>query len=67
MKITEIIGELKFLSPFNKDLPLEMFCDPSKDGGLSYVLVQAGEGKRKSVLQCGSTSLRDTQNRYSLG
>ena len=37
--IKKIIGDLKFISPFNKELPLEMYCDASKEGGLAYLLV----------------------------
>ena len=38
--IKKIIGNIKFISPFEIGLPLEMYCDASKEGGLAYLLLQ---------------------------
>ena len=65
LKIKEIISATKFLAPFDINLPLELHTDASRLGGLAYVLLQKREGKEKAVIQCGSTSLTETQRNYS--
>ena len=60
------MGDIKFISPFEKGLPLEMYCDASKEGGLAYLLVQTRDNGSKALIQCGSTSLTDTQAIYSI-
>ena len=65
LKIKEVISATKFLSPFDINLPLELHTDDSRLGGLAYVLVQRKEGKERAIIQCGSTSLTDTQRNYS--
>ena len=65
-QIKQIIRDLKFISPFSKGLPLKMYCDASKEGGLAYLLVQVREDGSKALIQCGSTSLTETQSRYSI-
>ena len=57
--IKKIIGNMKFISPFEIGLPLEMYCDTSKEGGLTYLLLQVREDGSKALIQCGSTSLTD--------
>ena len=66
LNIKKIIRDIKFISPFEKGLPLEMFCDASKEGGLEYLLVQTRKNGSKALAQCGSTSLTDAQARYSI-
>ena len=59
LKIKEVIGKVDFLAPFDISLPLEMYTDTSRLGGLAYILVQPkGDGKHKfkSIIQCGSTA-----------
>ena len=36
LRIKEVIGNVDFLSPFNISLPLELYTDASKLGGLAY-------------------------------
>ena len=61
-----MIGKVDFLSPFDISLPLEMYTDASRLGGLAYILVQPkGEGKHRSIIQCGSTALTAAQQNYS--
>ena len=38
--IKKIIRDIKFISPFEKSLPLEMYCDASKEASLVYLLVE---------------------------
>ena len=66
LNIKKIIGDIKFISPFEKGLPLEMYCDASKEGRLAYLLMQAREDGSKGLIHCGSTSLTDAQSRYSI-
>ena len=59
-------GNVNFLSPFDVRKTIEVFTDASKDGGLGFVLCQPGEGKAKSIIQCGYTSLTSAQQNYSV-
>ena len=67
LKIKEFIGNVDFLSPFDISLPLELYTDASKLGGLAYILTQPKrEGKQKAIIQCGSKALSSTQANYSV-
>ena len=46
----KIIGKIKFISPFEIGLPLEMYCDASKEGGLAYLLLQVREDGSKALI-----------------
>ena len=53
------------LSAFNRALLLHLMVDASREGGLGFCLLQPS-GDRSNILQCGSTSLSDTQRGYSV-
>ena len=62
----KVVGSVQFLQPFNIRKELEIFTDASKEGRLSFVLCQPGQGKGKAVTQCGSASLTPAQANYSV-
>ena len=64
-KVKEVVGGVNVLSPYVQGLPLYLYCDASREGGLGYVLVQP-DGEKTNVLQCGSTTLSDTQKGYAI-
>ena len=55
-EIQRVVSDVKILSQYNRGLPLQLFCDASREGGLGYVLVQP-QGEKVNVFQCGSTTL----------
>ena len=57
---------MKVLRPYEYGLPLHLYSDASREGGLGYVLVQPGPGGVTHVVQCGSTSLSRAQRNYSI-
>ena len=64
-RLKKVVADINVLSPFNHDLPLHLFCDASREGGLGFVLTQPASD-RVNVLQCGSTSLSQAQRGYSI-
>ena len=42
--ISEVVGQVKFLTPFYNEKPLVLYTDASKEGGMGYVWVQPGVG-----------------------
>ena len=48
---------------FDKNLPIIMYTDASKEGGLGYVLTQEKDNQ-VNIISCGSTSLMDAQRNY---
>ena len=60
-----MVSGVNVLSPYNPGLPLHLFCDASREGGLGYVLAQP-QGEKMNVLQCGSTTLSSAQRGYSI-
>ena len=62
----KVVGNVQFLQPFNIRKELMIFTEASKEGGLGFVLCQLGQGKAKTVIQCGSTSLTPVQANYSV-
>ena len=65
-QIKKLIRDLHHISPFEKGLPLQLYTDASKEGGLAYILAQAREDGTKAIIQCGSTSLNEAQTHYSI-
>ena len=65
-KIKQLVRDLHHISPFEKGLPLQLYTDAPKEGGLAYILAQAKQDGTTAIIQCGSTSLMDAQTHYSI-
>ena len=63
--LQQIVSGARVLSPYNPALPLQLFCDASREGVPGYVLAQP-QGEKVNVVQCGSTTLTQAQRGYSI-
>ena len=60
------LEEVCKIHAYDSSLPLELYCDAAKTGGLGYVLAQP-KGERHNIIYAGSTGLTPTQKRWSMG
>ena len=60
--VKEHLMETTRLATWDKDLPLKLYTDDSKNGGFGFCLTQP-EGEREHIIYCGSTGLMDAQRR----
>ena len=64
-KIKKHLMETTTIATWDKALPLRLYADAAKTGGLGYVLTQP-DGDREHIIFCGSTGLTDAQRRWSM-
>ena len=64
-KVKQHLMETTNIAKWDKILPLHLYADAAKMGGLGYVLTQP-DGKREHIIYCCSTGLTDAQRRWSM-
>ena len=64
-KVKQHLMETTKIATWDKNLPLRLYANAAKMGGLGYVLTQP-DGKREHIIYCGSTGLTDAQRRWSM-
>ena len=66
LKRKELLTSISLLKPFDKSKETLMLADASHLYGLGFALIQkASDGQSISLIQCGSCSLSETQQRYA--
>ena len=65
-KIKDELCSEKYIFAFHPDLPIELYTEISHLGGLGYALIQRAGGNNRRIIKCGSTSLTDSQRRWSM-
>ena len=53
------------IATWDKKLPLLLYANAARTGGLDYVLTQP-DGKREHTIYCGSTGLTEAQRWWSM-
>ena len=65
-KVKEALCAPPVLAPFDSSLPIEIHTDASRNGGLGFALLQKVSEKTKSLVQCGSRFISETEARYAM-
>ena len=66
MKTKELLTSTSLVKPFNETKEMLMLTDASRLYGLGFALIQkTPDGNSISLIQCGSCSLSETQQRYA--
>ena len=67
-EMKEHLNKVCKIHAYDFSLPMEMFCDAAKTGGLGYILTQKKPEGEYNIIYAGSTGLTELQKRtWSMG
>ena len=65
MKIKDLLTSTAMVKPFDVNKHTALLTDASRLHGIGFALLQFDNEGKISIIQCGSSSLNETQQRYA--